>query len=162
MNDHRCRFCNMKIECIQHQFLECDYVQNLWTTFENFINETWANVINLEVKEEIIWFGNTKGCNVDELFTLCCYLQKISCMCILGKPLFNKVFLKQFSTRFKSEEYLLKVNKEHTQILMKWFSYMVVAQDDGWIFIFCKVSFITVYSILLHGMHFCLSLTENN
>ena len=81
----------MKIECIQHLFLECDYVQNLRTTFENFINETWANVIDMKLKEEIIWFGNTIGCNSEEYFYFLLLFTKIVLYVYTGETTFQGI-----------------------------------------------------------------------
>lgn len=49
-----CDFCNMNIETTKHLFWECQYVQNFWTEFNQFLN---SKNINYTINFKDISFG---------------------------------------------------------------------------------------------------------
>ena len=132
MNNSKCSFCENEPENMQHLFWECTVVQQFWKSFEHLLHSKCGNVMNMQLTQEIVLFGNAENFESDDVIDFLILFAKFYIYkCRLDKrhPEIS-LFVILLIARFRIEKYMSYVNMNYDEFQWKWMLYMPLLEND--------------------------------
>ena len=115
-----CTFCKLEAETIEHLFVDCPYVKEIWDAVEDMLLDRYN--IPITLNKTNILFGKFNTCNtykVENLLILIIKHYIFTCK-YKSKKLNTDALLNVITERFYVEKYLLLRNGEYAQYEKYW------------------------------------------